>query len=153
MFLFVVHYNNGDYMRWIYILVIVMFLFLGYDTKSSYSVSDDSYNLHTLGIDNLSTNNFLNYFKDINVIRIYPYINPIYKDNLGDVSYRTNGVNLAYDIDNFRDEYLSLIKKNSYLDYNYLFVNGININRVDVYLSDRQLLNLINSDLIINFIK
>ena len=141
-------------MRGIYILIIIMFLFFySYDTKSDYVVDNDSYTLHSLVFANLSTGNFLNYFSDIDVIRIYPYINPIYKNSLGDVSYEIDGLDLETNIERFRRNYLSLIKKNSYLDYNYLYVNGININRVDAYLSDVQLSNLINSDLIINVIK
>ena len=152
--MFVGHYNNGDYMRLFFLLVIVMCIFFySYDTKSQYVINDDSYDLHTLAFDNLTSNNFLNYFHDIDVIRIYPYINPIYRDNLGDISYKVSGMNLRYAVLNFRNEYLSLIKKNSYLDYNYLFVNGICIDKIDAYLNDSQLYDLFNSDLIINVIK
>ena len=115
-------------------------------------MSNDSYDLHTLSFDNLSTNNFLNYFSDINVIKLYPYVNPIYKESIGDLVYEVRG-NLSDEISNFKEQYLNIIKKNSYLDYNYLYINGINISKMDVYLSDKDLYDIINSGLLVHVIK
>lgn len=115
-------------------------------------MSNDSYDLHTLSFDNLSTNNFLNYFSDINVIKLYPYVNPIYKESIGYLVYEVRG-NLCDEISNFKEQYLNLIKKNSYLDYNYLYTNGINISKMDVYLSDKDLYDIINSGLLVHVIK
>ena len=133
---------------------MMVLVFSNSNVKTDYAIGDDSYDIHSLSFGNLNTNNFLNYFSDIDVIRIYPYINPIYKDSLGYVSYKMNGVDSGSDIERFKESYLSLIKKNSFLDYNYLYVNGINIGRIDVYLSDEQLDDLINDgSLIISVIK
>lgn len=140
-------------MRFIFLLIFLFLIFGSFDTKSDYVVSDDSYNLHSLSFSNLSTNNFFNYFSNIDVVRIYPYINPIYDDMIGNIYYDFSYDDIVYNFNLFKEKYLSLIKKNSYLDYNYLFVNGFNIDRVDVYLSDKQLYDLSNSDLIFNIIK
>lgn len=140
-------------MRFLYLLIILFLFICGYDTKSDSSINDDSYNLHSLSFSNLSTNNFFNYFSNIDVVRIYPYINPIYSDRIGDIYYDFSYGDIVYNFNLFKKKYLSLIKKNSYLDYNYLFVNGFNIDRVDVYLSNKQLYDLSNSDLIFNIIK
>ena len=116
-------------------------------------MSNDSYNLHTLTFENLSTNNFLDYFSNIDVIRIYPYINPIYKNNIGDIFYEVRGYDLSDEINKFEKSYLNLIKKNSYLDYNYLYTNGINISKMDVYISNKDLYNIINSGLLVYVVK
>ena len=138
------------------ILAIIIIVLIGVVSVKSnnnyeYMVDDDSYNLYTLSFDNLSTNNFLKYFSDFDVVRIYPHVNPIYKSKVGNISYKLNSNDLSYEINLFKNNYLSLIKKNSYLDYNYLFMNGINIDKIDVYINSRELYKLINySDLIID---
>lgn len=150
-FLFV-HYINGDIVRKIFILFF-SFLFYFFGVKCSV-LSDDSYNIHTLYFYNLSTNNVLDFFSDINIVRIYPSINPIYKDRLGNYFYEVRGFDLKSEIKNFSEVYLNMIKKNSYLDYNYLFVNGINISKMDIYVSNRDFYNIINDDrLLVNVVK
>lgn len=150
MFIFCVHYNNGGYMKRILLIIIVFVLINIVSARFyNYDLNDDSYNLYVLYTDNLSTKNIVNYFSDIDVIRIYPRVNPIYKNNIGNVSYKINSSDLFYEINMFKEEYLSLIKKNSYLDYNYLYLNGIDIERIDVYISNNDLYKLLSSDLII----
>jgi len=138
-------------MRRLLFFFLLFLVFIGVKSHS-YLLSEDSYDLHTLSFDNLSTNNFLNYFSDINVIKLYPYVNPIYKESIGDLVYEVRG-NLSDEISNFKEQYLNIIKKNSYLDYNYLYINGINISKMDVYLSDKDLYDIINSGLLVHVIK
>ena len=116
-------------------------------------MSNDSYNLHTLTFENLSTNNIFLYFSNINIVKIYPYVNPIYSDKIGELFYEVRGYNLSDEINNFKEKYLNLIKKNSYLDYNYLYTNGINISKMDVYISDKDLYDIINSGLLVYVVK
>ena len=152
-----VHYNNGEYMKKIYIVIIVVALVYVVNVKSrsyDYLLDSDCYDLYTLSFENLNTKNILKYFSNINIIRIYPRVNSIYKERIGNISYEINSDNLHYEIDLFKEKYLSLIKKNSYLDYNYLYMNCIPIDRLDVYISGSDLNNLISSeDLIIKIIK
>lgn len=138
-------------MRRLLFFFLLFLVFIGVKSHS-YLLSEDSYDLHTLSFDNLSTNNFLNYFSDINVIKLYPYVNPIYKESIGDLVYEVRG-NLYDEISNFKEQYLNIIKKNSYLDYNYLYINGINISKMDVYVSDKDLYDIINSGLLVHVIK
>lgn len=129
------------------LFIVIIFLLFIFSVKS-YSLNSDSYRVRSLYFSNLSTNNIIDYFSDKVVIRMYPRINPIYKERIGDVSYKVQGDSLSSELDLFRDKYLSFIKKNSYLDYNYLYMNGISIDRLDVYISDDDLNNLVNSDLV-----
>jgi len=153
MFLLNVHYSNGGYMKKIFLVIIIIFLISVTNVRSNsydYLISDDSYGLYSLHVDGLNTNNFFSFFSDINVIRIYPYINPIYRDRIGNVSYKIDSFNLYYEINTFKNKYLSLIKKNSYSDYNYLYLNGISIDRVDVYMSGTDLYDFLsNSNLVL----
>ena len=112
----------------------------------SFNYDSSAYRVYSLYFDNLSTNNILKYFSDKSVLNIYPHVNPIYSDRVGRISFKVN--DLSSDIEVFKKSYLSFVKKNSYLDYNYLFLNGIDIYRLDVYLSSDELFDLLNSDLI-----
>lgn len=130
------------------LLLIFLFFLLSVSVNSSdnygYFLSDDSYNLYSVSIDNLNTKNFLSYFDGINVIRLYPKVNPIYKNIMRDISYKFSGDNISHEINSFNNYYLSLIKKNSYSDYNYLYINGIPIDKVSIYISESELYNFLN---------
>jgi len=136
-------------MKKIIFLLFLFFLIIFVEGRVSFD--EEIYGFHTLEFSNLNTKNFNNYFSNIKVIRIYPYINPIYKNRVN-FFYDVHG-DLGYEINNFRDEYLGIIKKNSYLDYNYLYINGINISRLDVYISNRDLNSILKSDLSVNVVK
>lgn len=139
-------------MKKVFFLFFSFFLLLFSCVKSNFFLND-SYGIHTLVFENLSTNNIFDYFSNINIIKIYPSVNPIYKDKIGDLSYEVRGYDLHNEINNFKYNYLDIIKKNSYLDYNYLYVNGINIDKMDVYMSLRDLYEIFNSGLLVKIIK
>ena len=141
-------------MKKVFLVIILFFLLHFLNVKSNnYLLDDESYNIYTLSVENLSTNNIINFFSDIDVIRLYPKVNPIYKSMIGNISYKLESSDLLYEVNKFKSEYLSFIKKNSYLDYNYLYTNGINIDKIDVYISDKDLYDIINSGLSVHIIK
>ena len=129
------------------ILVIIFFiLFLSITTVYSndfysYLKSDDSYRVYTITIEGLNTKNIYNYLNDVKILRIYPRINPIYKDKIGNVFYQFRGVD---DIEIFTKEFLKLIKKNSFDDYNYSYICGVDIEKLDVIIKGSELYDLIN---------
>lgn len=135
-------------MKKILLLIFLCFLLcvvsVSSGDKYSYLLSDDSYNLYIVSIDNLNTKNFSSYFDGINVLRLYPKINPIYKNMIGNVSYKFSSNNISNEINLFNNYYLSMIKKNSYSDYNYLYINGISIDKVLIYISGTDLYNFLN---------
>ena len=94
--------------------------------------------------DNLNTNNFIEYFNGINVISIYPKLNPIYKDKIGNIYYKFIGNNTVDEIEIFKYKYKQTIKKNSYPDYNYLYFSSINIDKVLIYINNKDLNDFIN---------
>ena len=129
------------------ILVIIFFiLFLSITTVYSndfysYLKSDDSYRVYTITIEGLNTKNIYNYLNEVKILRIYPRINPIYKDKIGNVFYQFRGVD---DIEIFTKEFLKLIKKNSFDDYNYSYICGVDIEKLDVIIKGSELYDLIN---------
>ncbi len=130
------------------IILLIFFLFiLNLNIKSknyNYVINDETYEYRYVSIENLNTNNFINYFKEVNVISIYPKVNPIYKDKIGNIYYKFINNNISEEIEKFKYNYIKLIKKNSYSDYNYLYVSGINIDKVLIYISNKELNNFIN---------
>lgn len=132
-------------MKRFFFLFFLFSIVIMYSIKS-FNYDSSAYRVYSLYFDNLSTNNILKYFSDKSVLNIYPHVNPIYSDRVGRISFKVN--DLSSDIEVFKKSYLSFVKKNSYLDYNYLFLNGIDIYRLDVYLSSDELFDLLNSDLI-----
>lgn len=128
-----------------FVFFICLFSIFKIESKSNYNYlkNDESYNIYSVSMDNLNTKNIVNYFNNIDVIEIYPLVNPIYKSRIGNVSYKLRGGILNNEISLFTNYYLSLIKKNSYLDYNYLYINGIAIDKVDIYISGRDLYNFL----------
>lgn len=135
-------------MKKILLLIFLCFLLcivsVSSSDKYSYLLSDDSYNLYFVSIENLNTKNFLSYFDGISVVRLYPSVNPIYKNMLGDISYKFFSNNISHEINSFSNYYLSMIKKNSYSDYNYLYINGISIDKVLIYISGIDLYSFLN---------
>lgn len=130
------------------LLIIIFFCFVfsvNIKSKSNYKYleNDDSYNIYSVSIENLNTKNFHTFFSGVDVVRIYPSVNPIYKNKIGEVSYRFRSSNVDKEINVFRQNYLEFIKKNSYKDYNYLYVNGIDISKVDIYISGSKLYKLL----------
>lgn len=112
----------------------------------SYLLNDNSYNFYKIKIDGLNTNNIFDYVDRLDIISIYPSINPIYKSQLGDFVYHVGSKNMYDEINRFKDSYLKLIKKNNYTDYNYLYVHGINIDMIDVYMSSNDLYNFLSNN-------
>lgn len=141
------------------LLIIIFFCFVfsvNIKSKSNYKhlENDDSYNIYSVSIENLNTKNFHTFFSGVDVVRIYPSVNPIYKNKIGEVSYRFRSSNIDKEINVFRQNYLEFIKKNSYKEYNYLYVNGIFIDKVDIYISGNDLYKLfVLYDGLISFVK
>lgn len=122
---------------------LVIFFFLFIISVKSNRLSDDSYSLRTLTFSNLSTNNIYDFFSDIRIVRIYPYINPIYKDRVGELVYDVD-YSLYNSIERLKYDYFDIVKRNSYSDYNYFYLNGINIYKMDVYISNKDLYNILS---------
>ena len=91
--------------------------------------------------------NYIIYIYIIEEIISFIVINPLYIDRTGIISYRVGNMSLSDEVNIFRNKYLSFIKKNNYMDYKSLYMNGIGIDRMDVYMNDIDMDFLNNTDL------
>ena len=78
-------------------------------------------------IDNLNTNNFKEYFSDMKVLLIYPYINPVYEDKI-------SMVYVYKSIDEFKEYYINRLENlGYYMESNKYLYTPIKINGVIIY--------------------
>lgn len=97
--------------------------------------NDSSFYILEFKGQNISTNNFDDYFKNIDVIWIEPYINPLYKQ----VKTRYQFKN----INDFKQEFVNLLIKKGYRSNALnLKISGIKIKKMKVYSSESTIRNL-----------
>lgn len=129
--------------------IIIMLLFLLLiknsfnDTNSVFLEKIEYSNLYEITcLNNISTNNFLNYFNDIKIIWIKPKINILYKNKMLRFNkYYFKEISNEKNIENFKNEYISYINKIGYKsDSLKLKTSGIMIEKIKVYLSEEKLI-------------
>lgn len=134
----------------IFFIMIICFSIILLDTTNeeillvSDEVEEFGYYIYEVKIDNLTTRNFLNYFDDkIKVIKIYPFINPIYNYDL-DVLREFTFFNKSntYNINYFKNIYLNSVDK-YYNEKEKYIISGIPIDRVIIYTTNYMIEDLI----------
>lgn len=131
-------------MKKIILLIIFIFLFnLNYSEKIMTTFKENNLNnfyILEFPNNNLSTNNFLNYFSDVQVIWIE--FNTKY-----DIKKRY----VYKDIDEVKNKYIDELNKNNYkMDAINMFVSGIVINKIKVYSNINKINNLNIENMIVN---
>lgn len=132
-------------MKKIIILIIFIFLFnLNYSENIMTTFKENNLNnfyILEFPNNNLSTNNFLNYFDDIQVIWIE--FNTKY-----DVKKRY----VYKDIVDVKNKYVEELNKNNYkMDAINMFVSGIVINKIKVYSNINKINSLNIENMIVNY--
>ena len=132
-------------MKKIILLIIFIFLFnLNYSEKIVTTFKENNLNnfyILEFPNNNLSTNNFLNYFDDIQVIWIE--FNTKY-----DIKKRY----VYKDIVNVKNKYIEELNKNNYkVDAINMFVSGIVINKIKVYSNINKINSLNIENMIVNY--
>ncbi len=131
-------------MKKIILLIIFIFLFnLNYSENIVTTFKENNLNnfyILEFPNNNLSTNNFLNYFSDVQVIWIE--FNTKY-----DIKKRY----VYKDIDEVKNKYIDELNKNNYkMDAINMFVSGIVINKIKVYSNINKINNLNIENMIVN---
>ena len=131
-------------MKKIIVLIIFIFLFnLNYSENIVTTFKENNLNnfyILEFPNNNLSTNNFLNYFSDVQVIWIE--FNTKY-----DIKKRY----VYKDIDEVKNKYIDELNKNNYkMDAINMFVSGIIINKIKVYSNINKINNLNIENMIVN---
>lgn len=84
---------------------------------------------------NLNTNNFNDYFKDIKVLKVYPYINPIYAGKIkANYNYSFTRENYELDLEKFKNNYINKLREIGLQnEANNCQMSGVIINKVLIY--------------------
>lgn len=117
------------------LLLFLLLIWLLYPQEKTQTVfyEEEDYNIYEIYFTKgeLNTNNISNKFKNIQVLTIYPYINPIYSDKINLKSYSFQN---DFDIDKFKNKYIKELEekgfKNEAINFN---INGIDIIKIKVY--------------------
>lgn len=129
-------------MKKIFIIVTILIMLILLTNKEEVMVVNNELDSNEMGtvlinIPGLTTNNFTNYFDgSIEIIGIYPKVNMLYKEKIGNMYYQFNKNNIKQDITNFSKYYKGVLEKNKFNnDLILINYNGINIEKVSVYIS------------------
>lgn len=133
-------------MKKVLILVVILFLIIvcnndSEQTRMVFEYNNEDMLTVNILIPGLNTKNFENYFDDyVEIIGVYPKINLVYKNKLGNIFYIFNQNNIKDDLFSLTKYYKNILRKNNFnndlilSDY-----NGINIEKVMVFLTPQKL--------------
>ena len=137
------------YIFFLLIILILSILLKQEQIVSVISYDDYEYSMYILEFPNknLSTNNLEDYFNDIQIVYVTPYVNELYKSKIKYNQYFFEPISLKENINRFITSYLNHLNNFGYqkdaLDYR---INGIKIDRIKVYSkeSDIKKINIEN---------
>lgn len=96
----------------------------------------------------LNTNNFLDYFDEFEVLKIYPYINPVYAGKIkANHNYSFSHNDYKYDLEKFKNNYIEILRNIGLIsEANEYHVRGVIINKVLVNSTLEDLEELLQND-------
>lgn len=128
----------------IVLILISLFIFNLKDEKVQTVFNEETeYSLYILTFPNknISTENFINYFNNLKVIWIKPYMDNIYKKKMIKYSvYNFDSISIKSNINKFKNNFIKKLEENNYKKYalNYR-IEGIKIEEIMVYCSNKQI--------------
>lgn len=129
--------------KYLVILVIVVCFFINNkeEIKPVFDYNEEDITIVNIIIPNLNTNNFSDYFNEqLEIIGLYPKVNILYKDKIGNMFYSFSKDGIKANITSFIKYYKSVLRKNNFTnDLILTEYSGINIEKVKVYLSYEEL--------------
>ncbi len=129
-------------------LILVVFLFLiivcnnsPEQTQMVFDYNEEEMLTANILIPGLNTKNFEDYFDDyVEIIGVYPKINLVYKNKIGNIFYTFNQNNMKDNLSSFTKYYKNILRKNNFMsDLVLSDYNGINIEKVRVFLTYQKL--------------
>jgi len=96
----------------------------------------------------LNTNNFEDYFKDIKVLKVFPYINPVYAGKIkANYNYSFNHNNHNYDLERFKNNYINTLRNIGLIgEANEYQVKGVIIKKVLIYSDLESIKKIVNNE-------
>ncbi len=130
----------------LFLSIIIIFSISKASTKEVFNEYD--YNIYYLDFReaNLTTENFNEYFNNIDILKISPYINPIYKNKFKFDEYLFDYSSYDNNIKKFKESFLKELKLINYSDYINCSIKGIKIDMVKVYARKSDINKIINKD-------
>ena len=129
-------------------LLLFLLINIDDDTITVFNEDIEYSNFYEISfINNLSTNNFLDYFSNSKVIWIKPKMNILYEEKLSKYNkYYFKNVSNYKNINTFKNEYIDYINSLGYKNEALkLKTSGIMIERIKVYSNDEELNYIKNS--------
>ncbi len=140
-------------MKKIYFILTVLIIFFLFNNKDEIITvfnTNDYYEIDYLDVRdaNLNTENFLDYFDndDIDILKIEPYINPVYKNKIDFDTYLFNYSSKKNNIKIFKNIYLEKIKNINYDDYCFYRIKGVKIDLVKVYSTEENIKKILKKN-------
>lgn len=138
-------------MKKYFILIVILILLIINNNKIEQTQMVFDYNEEdmitvNILIPNLNTKNFSSYFDDhIEIVGVYPKINMIYKNKVGNIFYSFNKSSIKENINSFTKYYKNILKKNNFVsDLVLSDYNGIDIEKVRAYISYESLKKILS---------
>lgn len=143
------HIINGGFMKKVIIVFGILLVSILIINKKDNTILvnttldniEEGSQIFYLTIPNLNTKNFSNYFNDeSDIVGIYPYVNPLYKNRVGNMFFIFDSKSLNSNMTRFIKYYKNILQKNNFnndlvmIDY-----NGVNIEKVKLYIEVNEL--------------
>lgn len=133
-------------MKKCFVLVVILFLIIVCNSSSEqtqmvFEYNEDDMLMANIIVPGLNTKNFEKYFDDsIEIIGVYPKINLIYKNKIGNIFYTFKRNNIKDDLLSLTKYYKSILRKNNFSsDLILSDYSGINIEKVRVFITYKKL--------------
>ncbi len=134
----------------IFFLFICLILIIKLDNSSNDGIpvmssnDDNEYKIFDIYTNNLTTKNFDKYFSNTdNIVAVYPKVNALYKDKLGNIFFNCEK---GFNIQDFISYYKKVLDKNNYkTDMISIDYYGLAIEKIKIYSNQEELLEILNN--------
>ena len=144
----------------LFLLVISLNIVINYKKEETVSVFTDlsnetyllqdekTYNLVYLDISNINlTTKKYDLIKQLEIVGVYYEISELHSKLFKTNYYEFKSNNISKNMNDLNEYYLTILKQNNLIDAeNKIYINGIKLKKVKIYISNKQLYNFLNSN-------
>lgn len=144
----------------LFLLVISLNIVINYKKEETVSVFTDlsnetyllqdekTYNLVYLDISNINlTTKKYDLIKQLEIVGVYYEISELHSKLFKTNYYEFKSNNISKNMNDLNEYYLTILKQNNLIDaQNKIYINGIKLKKVKIYISNKQLYNFLNSN-------
>lgn len=128
------------------LLVLLLNISLKEDTQLVFN-EEDGFNFYKITLQDkiLSTKKIEEYFSNVEILTLTPYVNPLYKNQILEQSFQFDTVSISKNVFNLTNKYIYLLQKNGYVkDVIKIKLDGMYIKNMIVYCSEEMIVHLKN---------